>query len=126
MDSIFETLLSWSFLFFCLLLATVVEVTRRFVEYFEKDMKDLKLWNNLILPVAPVFLGGIVAGLIKMYPYPAEIHSTTARIVFGLVAGLMSGFVYRALKAFINNFIKSKTDSVQLSDNQQSSEETKE
>jgi hypothetical protein len=108
MDQLLMTLLSWQFLLFCLGLAAVTEVIRRFVEYFEKDVKDLKLWHDLILPISPVFLGALFAGFISMYPYPEGITSAGARVIFGLVSGLLSGFIYRALKAFIKAFIRDK------------------
>lgn len=111
MDQLLLTFLTWQFLLFCIGLSAIVEVVRRFVEYFEKDVKDLQLWNKLILPVAPVFLGVGFSALIEAYPYPDGIGvSVGARIMFGLTAGLLSGFIYRSIKAVIKSFIKSKDD----------------
>ena len=104
MDQLLITLLSWQFLLFCLGLAAIVEVIRRFVEYFEHDLKDLNLWNKLILPVAPVFMGVGFSLVIQAYPYPEGINSQGGRFIFGLVAGLLSTFIYRAIKGVITSF----------------------
>lgn len=111
MDQLLITFLTWQFLLFCLSLAAVIEVLRRFVEYYEKDVKDLKMWNELILPSLPVFMGGFLGAVLKAFPYPEGFATIGPRILFGLVAGLLSTYVYRALKAFIRGFIAMKSGS---------------
>ncbi len=37
-----------------------------------------------------------------MYPYPHNLTSTSGRVSFGLVAGLLSTFVYRAIRAALS------------------------
>lgn len=98
--------LSWQFIVFSLVLAGIVETVRRFVEYFEKDVKDLDLWNKLILPTMPVVLGALLGLLIKAYPYPSDFSSTWGRVFWGFVAGLVSTFLYRLVKAMWNSRIK--------------------
>lgn len=104
-DSIMQ-FLSWQFVLFCLALAAITFVVRRFVEYFEKDVPDLKLWNDLILPILPVFLGGGIASLVTMYPYPEGLHSVVSRGIWGTVAGLLSGLVYRVAKTLLSAKLK--------------------
>lgn len=101
MDQMLSTLFSLQFLLFCLGLAAVIFVVRRFVEYFVKTKSFLKLWHELILPVFPVMLGGLTGLLAKMYPYPEGIESASGRVLFGLVAGLLSGLVYRVIKSLL-------------------------
>lgn len=96
-----STLFSLQFLLFCLGLAAVIFVVRRFVEYFVKAKSVIKLWHELILPVFPVLLGGVTGLLAKMYPYPEGIVSVSGRVLFGLVAGLLSGLVYRVIKSLL-------------------------
>lgn len=96
-----STLFSLQFLIFCLGLAAVIFVVRRFVEYFVKAGSLLKLWHELILPVFPVMLGGFTGLLATMYPYPEGIQSLSGRVLFGLVAGLLSGLVYRVIKSLL-------------------------
>ncbi len=96
--------LTWQFLLFAFVLAGVMEVVKRFVLYFEKDAKDLKLWNDLIFPVGPVFLGALLGAVIKAYPYPEGIVSWQTRLGFGLVSGLFSTLLYRV----VNGLLKAK------------------
>lgn len=106
MDSILQVLLSWQFIIFSLGIVAVTTVFRTIAEYLLKNVqviaKESKLWNDLILPILPVILGSAGTLLIKGYPYPDGISTGGARFVFGLVAGLLSGLVYRIVKALFN------------------------
>src|SRR5574338_712392 len=110
MDTIFQALFSWQFLLFCLAIAAVLFVIRRLFEYLLEtrkiDAKNSKLWKDLILPILPVVLGPTAAYLAKAYPYPNGLSSGSARVAFGLVAGLLSGLVYRVLKSALGYRIK--------------------
>jgi hypothetical protein len=110
MDTIFQALFSWQFLLFCLAIAAVLFVIRRVFEYLMEtrqiEAKNSKLWKDLILPVLPVVLGPTAAYFAKAYPYPAGLHDASARVAFGLVAGLLSGLVYRVLKSALGYRIK--------------------
>jgi hypothetical protein len=101
MDQMLSNLFSLQFLIFCLGLAAVIFVVRKFVEFFVKTVKVLKLWHELILPVFPVVLGGLTGLFAQMYPYPEGIGSASGRVLFGLVAGLLSGLVYRVVKSLL-------------------------
>jgi len=70
------------------------------------EAHNSKLWKELILPIFPVFLGPTAAFLAKQYPFPNGLTSASARIAFGLVAGLLSGLVYRVLKSALGYKIK--------------------
>lgn len=111
MDSILQVLLSWQFIIFSLGIVAITTVFRTTAEYLLKNVKviakESNLWNNLILPILPVVLGPIGSVLIKGYPYPEGISTGGARFVFGLVAGLLSGLLYRIVKAFFNQKLAS-------------------
>lgn len=106
MDSILQVLLSWQFIIFSLGIVAITTVFKTIAEYLLKNVqviaKESKLWNDLMLPILPVVLGPMGALLIKGYPYPEGISTGGARFVFGLVAGLLSGLVYRIVKALFN------------------------
>jgi hypothetical protein len=110
MDTIFQALFSWQFLLFCLAIAAVLFMIRRVFEYLMETRqigaKNSKLWKELILPVLPVVLGPTAAFFAKTYPYPNGLDSSSARVAFGLVAGLLSGLVYRVLKSALGYKIK--------------------
>lgn len=106
MDTIFQALFSWQFLLFCLAIAAVIFVIRKISEYilvnWRVTAKDSKLWRELILPILPVFIGPAVSIVAEQYPYPNGLSSHSARLAFGLVAGLLSGLVYRVLKSLLS------------------------
>jgi hypothetical protein len=105
MDPILQVLLSWQFVLFSLAVATVMYVLRIVVEYIMTSMnidpKKPKWWNDLALPILPVFVGTITAVYLKSFPYPDGLVTTGSRVVFGLVAGLLSTLVYRVFKAIL-------------------------
>lgn len=63
--------------------------------------KESKLWNDLLMPILPVLLGAFGALLFKTYPYPDGLVTTGGRVIFGLVAGLLSTLFYRVIKALM-------------------------
>ena len=104
MDPILQVLLSWQFMLFGLAIAAVVYVFRTIADYFislKMDPKKIKIWNELILPIFPVFLGVLVSDLLTTFPYPNGLTSRGDRVIFGLVAGLFSTLMYRVIKALL-------------------------
>jgi uncharacterized membrane protein HdeD (DUF308 family) len=99
MDMIIQALLSWQFVLLCLAIAALVYLVRQIVEYqlIKYNDKDSNLWNNLLLPILPIILG-IIVGVFLKDPYPDVIKTESARIIFGLNAGFLSGLVYRVIK----------------------------
>ena len=109
MDTMLTTLFGWQFLFFCIGLAAITQTIKKIVEYVMYSNKTIAkentLWANLILPILPTLLGITCAALAKRYPFPDDIHSLSGRMAFGLVAGVLSGLVYRVMKSFLINKI---------------------
>ena len=105
MDTILQTFLSLQFLFFCLGIAAITFVLRKIVDYILtlKGLQNNKLWNELILPIMPVILGVLCASVAKRYPFPDIFGvSVSAKMNFGLVAGLFSGLVYKIIKGLLS------------------------
>jgi hypothetical protein len=104
MDTALQTLLSWQFVMLCLGIAAITFVVRK-IGYFLINYYSLKklelVWGELIMPILPVVLGGSVAGLISKYPFPEVVSTLSGRVFFGLVAGMLSGLVYRVTKSMI-------------------------
>jgi hypothetical protein len=107
MDTALQALLSYQFLLFCLAISAFTYVVTIVVNYcFHAKgyiAKESHFWSELILPILPVVLGSFGALIAKQYPYPAEITSASGRFAFGLVAGLLSGFAWRWVKAIISS-----------------------
>jgi hypothetical protein len=105
MDPILQVLLSWQFVLFSLAVAAVMYVFRIVVEYifsfFKVDPKNPKWWNDLVLPILPVFIGAFGALHFQSFPYPDGLTTHGDRLIFGLVAGLLSTLLYRVFKALL-------------------------
>ena len=108
MDPILTMLITWQFVVFGLAIAALIFVIRKLAEFLLLDWfkvsqksKILKLWNDLMLPILPVLVGGLCGFLFKTYPYPNQLSSNGGRIIFVLVAGLMSGLLYRVIKSLL-------------------------
>jgi hypothetical protein len=112
MDTGLEALLSWQFLLFCLSIAAITFVIRKIFEFVVLDNPKMpgnrtsRLWTELLLPIGPVFTGAAVAFFAKQYPYPSGISSASGRILFGLVAGLLSGLIYRVIRGMLKSKIQ--------------------
>lgn len=102
-------LLSLPFLIFSLLVGGVIFVFRTIVEFFWKTAVNNRAWEDLILPILPIFVGGILAYFAKMYPYGTEFASISGRVAFGSVAGGLSTILYRMMKSLIKQKIASLT-----------------
>lgn len=105
-DTILQTLLSWQFLVFGIAVAAVMSVLRTLIEYLMTSWapvaKESKLWNELLLPILPVIIGSCAAVYDRTFPYPDGLTTKGGRLVFGLVAGLLSTLFYRVVKALID------------------------
>lgn len=109
---ILEQFLNMAMIIFSLVIWVLVFIQRKFVEYalskLGKSIKEAKLWRELLLPIGPMVTGAIVAFFATSYPYPEMFTgSTSGRIFFGIVCGLMSGFIYRLYKQFFGAKLKS-------------------
>lgn len=93
---------TWQFMLFSMAIAGVTYVIRLLVEYFLKNTQKLKLWKDVLLPIFPIVLGVLMGAFMVKYPYPEGLVSAGSRIVFGLVAGMFSGVLYRVIIAMLN------------------------
>lgn len=116
MDLALSMLLSWQFVLFCLGIAALTYVVRIIVEYAlaQYNKLDSKLWKEVLLPIGPVVSGPFIAKIFESYPYPSDLKSVGGRVVFGLVAGLFSGLVYKIIKGLLGDKYKEKAEDAGL------------
>lgn len=106
MDNVLQALLSWQFVFFALAIAAMTFVVKKVVEFAIDSpniptgnaTKESRFWREVVLPISPVLIGAVAGFFAKMYPFPEGIESVSARITFGMVAGLLSGLLFRIIK----------------------------
>jgi uncharacterized membrane protein YedE/YeeE len=115
MDTVLQAFISWQFIFFCLACAAITFVARTIIEYVLDNpnvpaSKHSKFWKDLFLPLLPIFFGPMGAWLASGFPYPDGLGNSSARVVFGLVAGFLSGIVYRIVKSFLVSKITAPTE----------------
>jgi hypothetical protein len=101
----FAVMTSWQFNLFGMSICAIMFVLRNIVEYiiglFGKDPTKWKLWTDVLLPILPVFVGPTLGFCLQSFPYPNELVSNSDRILFGMVAGLLSGLIYRVVKSVV-------------------------
>lgn len=115
-------LLSLPFLILCLVIGLFVAGFRKVVESGAKKILApivpdkyepvwVWVWREVILPVAPLFFGGILAIFASDYPYPPPFDSSLSGKVFiSIVAGLGSGFLYPRVKFYFNKWLPKKVN----------------
>lgn len=100
-----EILLSWQFIVYSLGISAIMFVFRKIIEYyvsnFKSSKKEYNLWHDLVLPVLPVILGPLGTYIFSSFPYPENLSTMGGKFAFGLIAGLLSGLIYRVLKGLI-------------------------
>lgn len=65
--------------------------------------KVAEWWNEVILPVTPVILGGVIAGFAEKTFWPAYANTRLGGVFFGMIVGGFASFFYKvARKAFIS------------------------
>ena len=93
MDTVLQALFSWQFIIFCLAVAALTTIFRRIIEYLlinnKKFKKSSKLWRDVILPIAPIFIGVLFAIVAFGFPYPV-ILTISGKFAWGLTGGYLS------------------------------------
>lgn len=127
MESALLSLFSLVFFVFAFGIAIVVMGFRAIVEAIYTRLKPVlpdkvedflaDVWNEWILPSAPIIIGGFLAYFVSDYPYPADFAvSVSGRVFFGLISGFFSSTVYRFakyhLKKYLPEEMKKKVDAM--------------
>lgn len=85
---------------FCIAIWAIVFFPRRFITLKFPQLEKNKYYNGLILPVAPLLVGVILAVFIPSIA-PAMFVGKGAVAMFGLFCGLMSSHVYKIVKSLL-------------------------
>ena len=101
MDPMFQTLFSWQLIMFGLTIAGIMYVIRAFIDYFVTQSR-LKFLDAAFLPAMHIILGGLLGFFFSSFPYPDQLIQCWDRVVFGIVAGLLSDPMYRLIQYVIS------------------------
>lgn len=106
MEGIDDRLFDWGYagplVLFCAGLFVITFVLRKAVELALPTVQNSRKWREGILPVAPVYVGAVLAFFAKSYPFPAPIApSKMGRILLGMVLGYFSRWLYKIGKAYV-------------------------
>lgn len=109
MDNLLQLLTLANFVF-ALIIWALVWVQRKMVTFFWKGAESNKYWRELLLPLGPLFTGGLLGLLVTNYPYPEDFSSGPARVFFGVVCGLLSAHLYKMVKGFVKKKLEEAND----------------
>lgn len=98
----------WTVTLFSLGVFVISLVLRRVLERLfptvRKDTPESRaqhVWEEVLLPSMPVFVGITMSLVISSYPYPVLLTGFGSRAVFGAVSGFFCGWAYRIVKAVV-------------------------
>lgn len=102
---------------FCGVIFGLVWIQRKFFEiliqrFYPKLLDNTrlisKLYGEIFIPSTPLAVGGVLSFMYQSYPFP-EIFSSSVegRVFYGIFCGLISGWVYKIVKGFLKQKLKS-------------------
>jgi len=116
MDKIISAFFSVTTLAFCVMIYFITQGFRMIVERiasivtpfinqnYKKHIYDI--WRETILPIAPMVIGALFTLIFLKYPYPIEFSTaTSARVVFGIICGGASGYVYSVVRFYVKKYL---------------------
>jgi uncharacterized BrkB/YihY/UPF0761 family membrane protein len=84
--------------------AIAKKVSMQRFEHLNQHISDA--WTNVILPSAPIVIGGLIAAFILSYPYPPPFDKGLySRVFYGIVCGGACSEVYRFFRFYVKKFL---------------------
>src|SRR5271165_793647 len=107
MDNGIALLFSWQFILFALGVSVIMWFLRTILEYIFPNIDKNKFWSELCVPLLPPTIGAVISYFATKYAYPDGLASLSGRLLFGSVAGLLSGLVFQVAKGMLKDKIQS-------------------
>lgn len=101
---------------FCLFIAIITTAFRRLVSMVWRNSESTWWWSEFVMHFLPLLLGAVVAAWVSGIPYPKGVDTMASRVIFGTVAGGVSGFVYFLVKKIVNKRLTDAGINAQLPD----------
>lgn len=104
LDALFQAFFSPQFLFICLAVYVVTYVVRIGIRAVWKGSNTNRLWNELVVPLLPVVLGGLLGLAAKTFVWPDLASKTVlGRVMYGAICGLFSAFIYGRVRSWLKS-----------------------
>ncbi len=91
------------FLFLCLSVYALVHLIRKVLEGASTKLAVSRVWRNTVLPIMPLIIGGCLGLFKQTFGWPAFITTTVGRVLFGIICGLASTFVFGRIRALVKD-----------------------
>lgn len=97
-----EVFLNWQTVVFSLGVFVMTYIVRLCVQFVWQTWRSSHMYNDFILHLLPITLGGLVAGVATKFPWPEVLAASgSARVFYGLFLGLTCGLVYGRVRKVI-------------------------
>jgi hypothetical protein len=115
------SLLTLPFMAFCVMIMLVTKGFKHITEFVAAKVSHVFpdkyepwwvwFWKEVVLPGTPLVIGGLAAYFVVDYPYPDMFaQSEASRVVCGVMAGVVSGWIYPRVMFYYKKFGPSKVD----------------
>ncbi len=100
-EKVFASLVTVQTVLFCIGISILVMVIRRIVEKLFPNAKNVKLWEEVLVPLGPYGTGALFAIFTKDLVTSPPMNSWALRLFYGLACGAASDLVYAKFKRWI-------------------------
>ena len=104
MKDLYGIFLSWNFGLLACSVSIIMYVIKLNISYFINKLNSIQFYQKIVLPLLPLILGAIIA-IIPGFPFPPEIITISSKILLGIVAGSLSGLIYKLFVRGIYGFL---------------------
>lgn len=101
-----EIFLNWQSAAVALVIYAITESLRRAVQSLWKSWRSNRFYTEFVLFVLPVSVGALLGATVSSFAWPAELKTTSSRVMYAAVLGLFAGAIYGWSKRFLGAFFQ--------------------
>lgn len=115
LDKGLEVFMNWQTMLLGMAIYVASFGLRRVVETGWAGASKNKWWNEVLLPLLPVFIGTLLALCAKKFPWPMPVSdSLSARVMYGIACGVFCGWLYSRIRSFMRAGQPDKSNPAEL------------
>lgn len=105
MNDLFSAFINWQSGLLCLGVFVFTYAIRRIVETIWLGAAANRFWQGIFLPLGPIGTGMILGAFSQKFPWPMPLISSSllARVMYGAICGMASGWVYVHFRKYIKD-----------------------